>query len=114
MSMAIVAAQAQAVKKITQDEMWYEAERRGCYVPPDDPVIRRRVSDVILRVGEDLRKSTLSVMRKNGFGSASDRTCEGCSSLGKCKGCLVCAKLHDIEINPENRPIACIERGLKE
>ena len=28
------------IEKIVRDETWLEAERRGAYVPPDDPVVR--------------------------------------------------------------------------
>jgi len=37
------------IEKIVRDEMWLEGERRGGYVPPDDPVVRENVCRVILR-----------------------------------------------------------------
>jgi len=43
------------IQKITADETWLEAERRGCWVPPDDPVVRENVCLVILRIGAAMR-----------------------------------------------------------
>lgn len=47
------------IQKIVADETWLEAERRGCLVPPDDPVVRENVCLVILRVGEAMRRSIM-------------------------------------------------------
>ena len=47
------------IQKIIADETWLEAERRGCPVPPDDPVVRENVCLVILRVGEVMRRSIM-------------------------------------------------------
>jgi hypothetical protein len=44
------------IEKIVRDETWLEAERRGKFVSPDDPVVRENVCLVVLRVGEQLRK----------------------------------------------------------
>ncbi len=45
------------IQQIIDDETWYEGERRGCYVAPDDPVVRENVSLVILRIGRQLRET---------------------------------------------------------
>ncbi len=45
------------IKKIIEDEAWLESERRGCPVPPDDPVVRENVCLVVLRVGASVRAS---------------------------------------------------------
>lgn len=45
------------VRKIIQDETWLEGERRGCYVPSSDSVVRERVCAVVLRIGKQLRES---------------------------------------------------------
>lgn len=45
------------IQKIIQDETWLEGERRGCTVPPTDVVVRERVCEVILRIGQELRDS---------------------------------------------------------
>lgn len=46
------------IEKIIRDETWYEGERRGCAVGPDDPVVRENVCQIILRVGALLREET--------------------------------------------------------
>jgi hypothetical protein len=48
------------IQKIIQDEAWYEGERRGCPVPPDDPVVRENVCQVVLRIGQELRETILA------------------------------------------------------
>jgi hypothetical protein len=45
------------IRKIIQDETWLEGERRGCYVRPDDRVVRENVCRVILQVGQQIRDS---------------------------------------------------------
>jgi hypothetical protein len=52
--------QIPVIQKVIADEAWYEGERRGCYVPPDDPVVRDHVCEVILRIGRELRESILA------------------------------------------------------
>jgi hypothetical protein len=47
----------QVIQKIIQDETWLEGERRGCWVSPEDPVVRERVCAVVLRIGQSLRES---------------------------------------------------------
>jgi hypothetical protein len=47
------------VQKIIRDETWFEGERRGCYVPPDDPVVRDNVCQVVLRIGRELREAVM-------------------------------------------------------
>lgn len=56
----VVPRQLPVIKKIIDDETWLEGERRGCYVPPTDPVVRERVCEVILRIGAQLRASLSS------------------------------------------------------
>ena len=53
----VVPRQLPVIKKIIDDETWLEGERRGCYVAPNDPAVRERVCDVVLRVGAVLRAS---------------------------------------------------------
>ena len=36
------------IKKIIQDETWYEGERRGCEVNQNDPAIIERVTSIII------------------------------------------------------------------
>ncbi len=45
------------IQKIIQDETWLEGERRGCAVLPSDRIVRDRVCEIILRIGQQLRDS---------------------------------------------------------
>ncbi len=45
------------IQKIIADETWLEGERRGCWVSPEDPVVKENVCRVILRVGAAMRAS---------------------------------------------------------
>lgn len=51
----VLSRQLTTIRKIIADETWYEGERRGCFVPADDPVVREKVCGVILRIGRELR-----------------------------------------------------------
>jgi hypothetical protein len=66
------------IQKIVADETWLEGERRGCYVSPTDRVVRERVCDVILRIGQQLRDSVTATLTTSGgperAGSASVTT----------------------------------------
>ncbi len=52
----ILFRQLPVIQKVIRDEAWFESERRGCFVPPDDPVVREKVCDVILRIGCEMRE----------------------------------------------------------
>jgi hypothetical protein len=45
------------IQKIIADETWLEAERRGCAVSAEDPVVRENVCLIVLRVGAALREA---------------------------------------------------------
>lgn len=51
----IVFHELPVIQKIIADETWLEGERRGRYVSPEDPVVREKVCDVVLTIGEQLR-----------------------------------------------------------
>ena len=53
----IVQRELPLIRKIVEDETWYEGERRGCRVSADDPVVRENVCRVIFRIGAQLRES---------------------------------------------------------
>jgi hypothetical protein len=53
----IVQQEIHVIRKIVQDETWYESERRGCQVSADDPVVRENVCRVIFRIGAQLREA---------------------------------------------------------
>ena len=44
------------IQKVIEDETWFEGERRGCYVAPEDPVVRENVCLVVLRIGREMRE----------------------------------------------------------
>jgi hypothetical protein len=54
--------QIPVIQQIIRDETWLEGERRGCFVPSNDPVVRENVCQVILRIGRDLRETLLAEM----------------------------------------------------
>lgn len=54
---SILAQELAIIERIVRDETWYEGERRGCYVSPEDPVVREHVCQVVLRIGGALREA---------------------------------------------------------
>lgn len=53
----VVFRELSVIQKVIEDETWLEGERRGCWVPKDDPVVRENVCLIILRIGADLREA---------------------------------------------------------
>lgn len=53
----VVQREIPVIQKIIADETWLEGERRGCSVAPTDQIVRAKVCDVILRIGQELRDS---------------------------------------------------------
>ena len=53
----VIFRQLPIIQKIIQDETWLEGERRGCFVAPNDRVVRDNVCKVILRVGQQIREA---------------------------------------------------------
>lgn len=53
------------IKKVIEDEVWFEGERRGCPVTPDDPVVRENVCQVILRIGCELREKIMAQLARH-------------------------------------------------
>lgn len=43
------------IQQIIHDELWLEGERRGCRVSADDRIVRDRVCEIVLRIGQQLR-----------------------------------------------------------
>ena len=58
----VTSRQLPLIRKIIDDETWLESERRGCRVGADDRVVRDRVCQVILRIGQQLRESLSNSM----------------------------------------------------
>ena len=52
----VIFRQLPRIQKIIADETWLEAERRGCRVSSEDPVVRERVCEIVLQVGAALRR----------------------------------------------------------
>ena len=50
------------IQKIVQDEVWLESERRGYNVSENDPIVREKVCEVVLRIGAEMRKSVKQTM----------------------------------------------------
>jgi hypothetical protein len=65
---AVTFREIPVIEKIISDETWLEGERRGCYVPPTDPVVVENVCKVVLRVGRSLRESILSSLESRPCG----------------------------------------------
>ena len=55
----VVCRELPVIRKIIDDETWLEGERRGCWVPSDDPVVRENVCQVIVRIGAALREALM-------------------------------------------------------
>jgi len=53
----IMRHQLMMIHQIIHDETWLEGERRGCYVSPQDWIVREKVCDVVLRIGQQMRET---------------------------------------------------------
>ena len=53
----ILLREVPVIRKIIQDEMWLEGERRGQPVSAHDTVVRENACKVILRVGQQMRET---------------------------------------------------------
>jgi len=56
----VLVQQLPRIAQVIRDETWYEGERRGCAVAPDDPVVREKVCQVILRLGAAWRAELMA------------------------------------------------------
>jgi len=52
----IIQEQIPIIRKMIQDECWYEGQRRHSPVDPDDPQIRQRVGEIIMQCGAKMRE----------------------------------------------------------
>ncbi len=43
----IIKEEAAIVEKMVDDETWYEGERRGCFIPKDDPTVMDKVFNIL-------------------------------------------------------------------
>ncbi len=53
----VVQREVPIIAHLFHHEASLEAERRGCPVSPDDPVVRARVCESVLRIGAELREA---------------------------------------------------------
>jgi len=58
----VVFRELPVIQKVIDDETWYEGERRGCYVSPDDPVVCENVCAIVLKIGRELREKLTAQM----------------------------------------------------
>ena len=68
----ILYLQLPMIQKIIQDETWLEGERRGCFVRSDDHIVRARVCEIVLRIGQQLRDSLSSAGHPPPASAATD------------------------------------------
>jgi hypothetical protein len=60
----IVFHELSLIEKIIRDETWLEGERRGCFVPSSDIIVRANVCIAVLRMGDEFRKSALKQIER--------------------------------------------------
>ena len=60
----LIEAQIQMVEKIIDDEVWYEGERRQCQVDRNDLTVKRRVNQVIMECGHEMRERAKRMLMK--------------------------------------------------
>lgn len=51
----LLEVQLPMIREIVRNETWYEGERRGQPVSASDPVVCRRVCEIVMQVGAELR-----------------------------------------------------------
>jgi len=73
----VLLRQIPVIRKIVADETWLEGERRGCFVSPNDCVVRERVCEVVLRIGQQMRESIAAQQAQAGASSGTDARPEG-------------------------------------
>lgn len=62
----VLNAQIPLIRKIFEDEAWLEGERRKAPVSKDDPIVRNRACEIILRVGAQLRREAALLTARQG------------------------------------------------
>ena len=55
----VLPIQRAMIAQIVANETWYEGERRGCAVHPDDPAVRHNVCIAVLRCGGYMREESM-------------------------------------------------------
>ena len=60
----VIKEELQIVRKIVQDEIWYEGERRHAFVPPEDVVVAKNVQMCVDRDADAITKEALEIVLK--------------------------------------------------
>ena len=68
----VVRLELPIIARIIRDEIWLESERRGCPVSSNDPVLRARICEIVLRIGQQMRAS-LSARLESAAEDSNDR-----------------------------------------
>jgi hypothetical protein len=71
------------IRKIIDDETWLESERRGCRVSSDDRVVREKVCEIVLRIGQELRDSLTAAIAQSTVNGHATGANEGVSNASK-------------------------------
>ena len=61
---AIIEEQIPIIKRMIEDECWYEGERRNSPVKPDDPAIKKRVAELVMAHGAQMRLEAMERLEK--------------------------------------------------
>lgn len=69
----VVFRELPVIQKVIDDETWYEGERRGCYVSPDDPVVCENVCRIVLRIGQRLRDTFTEQLSAQAIAASANR-----------------------------------------
>jgi len=55
----LIKAEIPIVEKIIRDETWYEGERRGAFVDPNDPTVQSKVVEVVEKCADKIRDEAI-------------------------------------------------------
>ena len=64
----IMRKQIEYVRKIINDEVWLEGQRRRCAVDPSDRQVKLRVCDIVQETGAGMRERAIRELRDEMFG----------------------------------------------
>ena len=65
-AMLIIEEQIPIIRKMLQDETWYEGVRRNAPVDPNDPAVQKRVGELIMEHGAKMRKEAMDRLAQKG------------------------------------------------
>ena len=79
----IINSEIPVIKKMIQDECWYEGQRRGHAV--DEAEISSRINDILIEVGEKIKNKAVEELI-NSKCEEHDHDCSKCPYFRKAKG----------------------------